>query len=478
MTFRRPLLAVPITLCALLVLLVASTPARASGPVTLTITPTGAQGEVECSVNGGAFEECEGEEDFEEGSEIVLRGHPAPTVAFVGFGNGTGSAAGCKGTECSFTLEVESSVEAAFVPAEPFEVNVVGEGAPECEVVETKSIGPCNAKYPEGTKLEVIGDPESGWRLKEFVGGVGSAKSCSGETICSFTINEPSSVTIMFEPTPKFSLTVNTWGKGTVTSLSPSGISCPGTCTAEFEFGGVELLATPDPGYEFVGWIGCPGSEPECGVLLNKNTEVTAVFLKVAKEGPEGKPGKEGPTGPEGNEGDEGPEGPEGNEGEEGPEGKPGKEGAKGKDGAEGKEGQAGASGLSGAAGPPGDSGVAGPAGAAGPQGPAGVTGATGAAGAPGQIELVTCTIKKKKGKNTRECTTKMVSGTVKFTASASSLHAELSRHGVVYATGAAAFRHGQVRLRLAALRRLPRGRYTLTVGSGRGRHTEKLTLG
>ena len=67
----------------------------------------------------------------------------------------------------------------------------------------------------------------------------------------------------------------------------------------------------------------------------------------------------------------------------------------------------------------------------------------------------MTCTIVKKKGKNVRECTTKLVSGTVKFTATASSAHAALSRHGVVYAIGSAASRHGRVRLRLAALHRL-----------------------
>ena len=54
----------------------------------------------------------------------------------------------------------------------------------------------------------------------------------------------------------------------------------------------VELVATPEAGYEFVGWIGCPGSEPKCELSLAGPTEVTAVFLKVAKEGPKGKEGQ------------------------------------------------------------------------------------------------------------------------------------------------------------------------------------------
>ena len=76
-----------------------------------------------------------------------------------------------------------------------------------------------------------------------------------------------------------------------------------------------------------------------------------------------------------------------------------------------------------------------------------------------------------------RECTTKLVSGTVKFTATASSARAALSRRGVVYATGAAVAHHGRLRVRLAAVRSLAPGRYTLTIGSGRRRHTRTLML-
>ncbi len=87
----------------------------------------------------------------------------------------------------------------------------------------------------------------------------------------------------------------------------------------------------------------------------------------------------------------------------------------------------------------------------------------------------------KKAGKK-RKCTTKLVSGTVKFTATGSSAHATLSRHGAVYAAGTESSTSGGMSLRLTPLRKLRPGRYTLTlISSGAGKHetirSESFTL-
>ena len=74
-----------------------------------------------------------------------------------------------------------------------------------------------------------------------------------------------------------------------------------------------------------------------------------------------------------------------------------------------------------------------------------------------------------------QKCTTKLVSGPVKFTAANTSARATLSRRGVVYATGYAyASRRGVRRTVLLVARTLRPGRYTLTLTSGRGRHTTR----
>src|SRR5271169_3466931 len=116
MPSRKPLLAALIALGALLVLMIASAPARAAEPVPLNIDQTG-MGVLECSVEGGPFKECEEEGEYAKGTVIALRGNPAPTVGFLGFSKGTGSAVGCKGpAECVLQLEAASSLDVSFTP--------------------------------------------------------------------------------------------------------------------------------------------------------------------------------------------------------------------------------------------------------------------------------------------------------------------------------------------------------------------------
>jgi DNA-binding beta-propeller fold protein YncE len=122
---------------------------------------------------------------------------------------------------------------------------------------------------------------------------------------------------------------------------------------------------------------------------------------------------------------------------------KAGTQGATGNEGGTGAAGERGAPGATGAEGPP------------GAQGPA------------GKVELVTC----RTVNGRQRCTTKLVSGTVKFTAVGSPVQATLSRRGVVYAAGTARLAHGRMSLRLLPVRRLRPGKYTLTLVSGTGRH-------
>jgi hypothetical protein len=213
------------------------------------------------------------------------------------------------------------------------------------------------------------------------------------------------------------------------------------------------------------GPLGCKkASASTCEVNVTAAREVTAVFLQ---EGVQGKNG-EGVTIEVLARGEHGCaaggiavkvgaagaptyvcNGKEGEVGVEGIEGLPGPEGKTGLQGERGAAGASGATGSAGAQGPPG------PAGPAGKEGPA------------GKVELVTCT----KVGNRQKCTTKLVLGTVKFTATGASAHATLSRHGAVYAAGTVHSAHGRMSLRLLTVRRLNAGRYTLTLISGSGRH-------
>jgi hypothetical protein len=77
------------------------------------------------------------------------------------------------------------------------------------------------------------------------------------------------------------SLTVN--GSGLVTS-SPTGISCPGTCSFTYNAATVVTLTeTPISGATFTGWSGggCSGTSTTCSVTMSAAESVTASFTSI-----------------------------------------------------------------------------------------------------------------------------------------------------------------------------------------------------
>ena len=72
-------------------------------------------------------------------------------------------------------------------------------------------------------------------------------------------------------------------GSGTVTS-NPSGINCPGTCTAKFASGTqVTLTATPGTSFTFDGWSGACTGTAGCTVTLTTAETATATFVATAQ---------------------------------------------------------------------------------------------------------------------------------------------------------------------------------------------------
>ena len=74
-------------------------------------------------------------------------------------------------------------------------------------------------------------------------------------------------------------LSVDIKGNGSVSS-SPSGIDCPGSCSAVFTLdSSVGLTAAPDTGHTFAGWRGCDSpSGNTCTMTLDTNKSVSATF--------------------------------------------------------------------------------------------------------------------------------------------------------------------------------------------------------
>jgi hypothetical protein len=362
-----------------------------------------------------------------------------------------------------------------------------GSGVVECEESSDGTFELCKSEYAGDTEVKVRAVPNVGSKLSS-ISGTGAALTCTASP-CAFTITEPSTVKVKWEtiaPKDKLGVTVTGSGSGVV-ECEEEGSGSPGPCATEYTEGAkLVLTATPAGGSEPAVLRGT-GSASGCTVspcdfTITEDSTVEAEFNVESGGGSRGPTGPGGPTGPIGPTGVRGPTGPIGPTGPVGPTGSSGPAGATGAggpvgpQGVEGKEGKSGTNGTNGSNGERGGQGPAGPAGLQGSVGPQGPPGPA------GQVELVTCKTVKKGKKSVQQCTTKLVSGTVKFTAAGASAQATLSRHGAVYAAGTArSSAYGRMSLRLTPLRRLRPGRYMLTLitGSGRDEHirSESFTL-
>ena len=136
--------------------------------------------------------------------------------------------------------------------------------------------GTCANQFQEGTTVSLNAAAAPG---SVFTGWSGA---CAGTAACSVTGN--ATVTAGFNVAVSTDrLTVNLTGAGTVTS-NPSGISCPGTCAADFATGStVTLTAAATNGSTFNGWSGggCSGTGP-CIVAMVGNPTVTATFTAAS----------------------------------------------------------------------------------------------------------------------------------------------------------------------------------------------------
>ena len=133
----------------------------------------------------------------------------------------------------------------------------------------------CSANFNSGTVVTLTETAAAG---STFAGWSGA---CTGTGTCSVTMNAAESVTATFNTSvTTFALAVTLAGTGTGTvKSSPSGITCPSTCSANFNSGTVVTLTeTAAAGSTFAGWSGACSGTGACSVTMSAAKAVTATF--------------------------------------------------------------------------------------------------------------------------------------------------------------------------------------------------------
>ncbi len=239
----------------------------------------GADGGIDCG------ERCETFARY--GERVAIRATASPESVFAGWSGDV-----CEGADpsCTFVLRGDESIAATFTRGVDNLV-VARAGTGSGRVVSTPAGvdcgGTCVGSFPRSTvvTLFAIADPGS-----RFVGFSGDCEESDEE--CAVIVRGPRSVVATFERI-RHEVAIRRVGEGAVRSAPIATLDCGPTCVAEFDEGAVvQLVASPAPGYEFVGFRepSCVGTGP-CTITVDGPKTIVATFvespfsLRVTRDG-------------------------------------------------------------------------------------------------------------------------------------------------------------------------------------------------
>ena len=132
--------------------------------------------------------------------------------------------------------------------------------------------------YYEGTTVDLIAEPDEGYRLVSWTGDVDDIADVQAATT-TITVMGDSTITANFEEIPRYDLAINSTAGGSV--------SGPGEGTFTYYEGTtVDLIAEPDEGYRLVNWTGDVDDIADVGdaattITVMGNSAITANFEEI-----------------------------------------------------------------------------------------------------------------------------------------------------------------------------------------------------
>ena len=122
--------------------------------------------------------------------------------------------------------------------------------------------------YDDGTEVTITATSNEGYR---FTGWEGNSSTSESLTV---TLNSNQTYQALFELIPIYTLTITTSDGGTVSSEG-----------GDYEEGTeVTITATPDEGYEFVGWEGSDEIVNELTFSINSDLDLSPIFQIIQSE--------------------------------------------------------------------------------------------------------------------------------------------------------------------------------------------------
>ncbi len=183
------------------------------------------------TVGSGAVAKAPNQATYDHGTGVTLTATPITGWHFVGWTGDTTAAA----NPLSLTMTANRMLTATFaINSYSLTVNVTGNGS------VTKS--PNQAAYDHGTQVQLTAVPDPGWRLQ---GWSGDTTATSNPLVLPMTSNRTIQLTFVLDV---HTLTLTGGPNGTVAKSPDQPTYTHGSS--------VQITATPDPGFSFIGWSG------------------------------------------------------------------------------------------------------------------------------------------------------------------------------------------------------------------------------
>jgi uncharacterized repeat protein (TIGR02543 family) len=217
---------------------------------------------------------------FKNGTSVTLNATPDSNYVFSGWGGGS-----CSGTgTCTVTMDSDKSVTASFTYSPPppnshtLSVSKVGSGTITSVPASISCGATCSTQFVHGSTVSLLAQPDYGFAFAGWSG------ACASTGTCVVTMDSDKSVSANFIELPKYPVKVTKPSTGVISS-EPAGILCGGSnrqCASTFS--SAKLIATPNPGYEFIRWNGCQAPEGNiCYIKPTGKMALSAVFKKLPK---------------------------------------------------------------------------------------------------------------------------------------------------------------------------------------------------
>jgi hypothetical protein len=204
------------------------------------------------------------------GAVVNLVATPDAGYEFVSWTGEVGTVANVNAASTTITMNDNYSITANFeqIPAGQVTLTISRTSGGS---VSTPGLG--TFPYDAGTVVNLVATPASGYRFVKWTGDVGTIANVNAAST-TITMNGDYSITANF--VRQYNLTISSTAGGTVTT--------PGTGTFTYDKGTVvAVVATPDPGCEFIRWTSNWGGiidvdAASTTVTMNGDYPITANF--------------------------------------------------------------------------------------------------------------------------------------------------------------------------------------------------------